>query len=339
MLSLDRLQLMRGGKKIVSDASMDVYHGDWLSLLGPSGSGKSTLLNAIMGFLVPRKGRILWKGKILNDDRKMMVFANQRKFAHVAQDSVVFPHLSLIDNMTLGLGHLAKNMRRSLGLGMIEKLGLLGKDGQIGSEFSGGEQQRICIGRALLTKPELLLLDEPFNHLDRVTRAELWNLVKKLCAEEHTTVLHVTHDPEESLSLADRIAILIDGKIGRIGSPREIYDHPQCFQRDALLGPINRISPDCWLKHWSRTPLSKELFLRPHHMDIALIGQSRFQPNIRGVVKKILYKGHWTEVLVKAHEQLFSVATLQYDEWRVGTDVELAIVPQKLLDAVISHSP
>ena len=210
---------------ILNNLSLCVEEGEFLSLLGPSGCGKSTLLKTIAGILPATKGHIL-----LGEQDVTTLPIHKRNTVIVFQDMRLFPNMNVADNVAFPL--------KMQGIGKVERLKtaeeLLAKVQMSGygkrriSEISGGQQQRVALARALAARPRLLLLDEPFSALDENLREEMRELVMKLHKEFGMTTILVTHDREEALSMSDRVAVMFEGQIHQLGTPREVYAHPSC---------------------------------------------------------------------------------------------------------------
>ena len=208
---------------VLKDLSIEVAEGEFLSLLGPSGCGKTTLMKTIAGILPAATGRILLDGK---DITKLPI--HQRGTVIVFQDMRLFPHKSVLENVAfpLKMQGVPKADRLKTAKELLQKV-QMGDFGQRKPvELSGGQQQRVALARALAAKPKLLLLDEPFSALDENLREEMRALVLELRREFDMTVILVTHDRAEALSMSDRVALLFDGQIAQIGTPRAVYHRP-----------------------------------------------------------------------------------------------------------------
>ena len=207
----------------VKDLSLDVYKGEFLSLLGPSGCGKTTTLRAIAGFVAPFEGDIRIAGQSV-----LEVPPNHRNIGMVYQDFALFPHMTVAENVAFGM-KMRKVPGAEIALRVPKILALL-KLGAFGERYpnqlSGGQQQRVALARALVINPSVLLLDEPLASLDRQLRADMQFELRQLQREVGITTVFVTHDQEEALSLSDRIAVMNAGKILQVDTPRAIYDHP-----------------------------------------------------------------------------------------------------------------
>lgn len=235
---LSQVRRVYDGKAVVDAVSLTAPEGKVLALLGASGSGKSTLLRLIAG-LEPVDGGEIRIGDDLVSTPKRTLPAEARRVGMVFQDYSLFPHLNAGANVAFGLTQLARAERDALALQWLDRVGLGHRAGAYPHELSGGEQQRVALARALAPKPRAILLDEPFSGLDPVLREELRQVTMDALAETHTTALFVTHDAEEALLVADRLAILKAGRLLQEAAPREAYDRPASIAAAAALGPIN----------------------------------------------------------------------------------------------------
>ncbi len=232
-LTLSQLCKRFGEKEVVKDLSLFLEQGQLLCMLGSSGCGKTTTLNMIGGFLTPDQGQIMLDGQDITHTPP-----EQRPVTTVFQSYGLFPHMTVLQNVVYGLKFRACSKReaRQKGLHYLELVGLSGyADARI-YEISGGQQQRVALARALIVEPKLCLLDEPFSNLDAALRVKMREELKKLQQELGMTMVFVTHDQEEALILADKIAILDQGRLVQYGAPLEIYRHPAEPFLTAFLG-------------------------------------------------------------------------------------------------------
>jgi sulfate transport system ATP-binding protein len=231
-----------GGTAALGDVSLKVESGELVALLGPSGSGKTTLLRIIGGLEFPDNpnAQVLYHGKDVTS-----LPAHKREAGFAFQHYALFRHLTVFENIAFGL-RVKPFWRRPRESQIRERVGKLLKLIQLEafakrypSQLSGGQRQRVALARALAVEPKVLLLDEPFGALDAKVRKELRHWLRTLHEEIHVTTLFVTHDQEEALEVAGRVAILRDGKIEQIGTPEEIYDHPATPFVFDFLGNVN----------------------------------------------------------------------------------------------------
>ena len=225
-----------GAAVAVDGVSLEIGRGEFFCLLGPSGCGKSTLLRLLAGFEEPDRGRILLDGRDLAG-----VPPHRRPLNMMFQSYALFPHLTVAGNVAYGLKQ-ERLPRREIALRVEEMLRLVQLDGlgaRYPAQISGGQRQRAALARALAKRPRVLLLDEPLGALDRRLREETQGELKALQAELGTTFVMVTHDQAEAMALADRIAVMREGRILQSGPPREIYERPASRFVAAFLGDIN----------------------------------------------------------------------------------------------------
>jgi iron(III) transport system ATP-binding protein len=238
-LGVEGIAKSYGSTVVLSDVALTVPAGGFAAVLGPSGSGKTTLLRLIAGFDQPDRGRIALGGETLDDGHEH-VPAHRRRIGYVPQEGLLFPHLSVAENVGFGLPRRTRGGARVAEL--LELIGLGGLGHRRPHELSGGQQQRVAVARALAPEPRLILLDEPFAALDASLRDSLRAEVKQLLASLGTTVVLVTHDQEEALSLADVVAILYDGRIVQHAAPRAVYQRPETLAVAHFLGDTNLIA-------------------------------------------------------------------------------------------------
>ncbi len=213
-----------GGFNAVSDFSLEVGRGEFVTFLGPSGCGKTTTLRMIAGFDRPTSGEILLNGKSITE-----LPPNKRPINTVFQRYALFPHMNIYENIAFGLKQ--KKMDRALITKKVKKVlelvDLEGFENRSVSTLSGGQQQRVAIARALVNEPEILLLDEPLGALDLKMRKEMQLELKAMHDELGITFIYVTHDQEEALTMSDKIVVMSEGKIQQIGTPEDIYNEPK----------------------------------------------------------------------------------------------------------------
>jgi multiple sugar transport system ATP-binding protein len=227
-----------GALLALREVSLDVRDGEFVALLGPSGCGKTTLLRAVAGLDPQTSGRILIGGRDVSG-----LPPRSRGLAMVFQNYAVFPHLRVRDNIAFGLvmtgaakDRIERQVARATKLMHIEAL-----LDRYPAQLSGGQRQRVAVARALAVEPAVLLMDEPLSNLDALLRLEMRAELKAVLAEARTTTLYVTHDQTEAMGLADRIAIMHDGRIEQIGTPLEIYRQPKSMFVGGFIGnpPMN----------------------------------------------------------------------------------------------------
>ena len=226
------------GVTALSGASLEVKAGTLLALLGPSGCGKTTLLRLIAGLDRPHEGAIEVDGRVV-ESASVHVAPERRQVGLVFQEYALFPHLSVADNVAFGL---PRGPNRSARVqDMLRQVRLDGVGWRMPHELSGGQQQRVALARALAPHPRLIMLDEPFSNLDPALRGGVRREVRRLLRAANATAIIVTHDQEEALSLADEVAVMMDGRILQQASPAALYRRPASRRVAEFVGDINVI--------------------------------------------------------------------------------------------------
>src|SRR5262245_34444177 len=235
-LDVSDLEVGYGAVGVLNRVSVHVEPGAFVALLGASGCGKTTLLRAISGFVAVRAGRISVAGRDITH-----LPPDQRGMAMVFQSYALWPHMTMAQNIGYGL-KLRNVAKDKIAARVAEVVAMLKLDGLAErnvTQLSGGQRQRVALGRALAINPEILLLDEPLSNLDARIREEVRHEIKTLQQTLGITTVHVTHDRQEAMVMADRIAILDAGRIAQIGNPEEIYHHPNSLFVATFLGAGN----------------------------------------------------------------------------------------------------
>ena len=269
-ISVHSISKQFGDFTALEDVSLEIPEGSLTALLGPSGSGKSTLLRIIAGLETFDSGAVLLDSRDVSE-----VTPQKRGIGFVFQHYAAFAHMSVRDNIAFGLS-IRKRPKAEIKTRVDELLELVGLAkwaGQRPSQLSGGQRQRMALARALAPAPSQLLLDEPFGALDAIVRAELRGWLRRLHDEQGTTTVLVTHDQEEAMEIADRIAVMSAGRIEQVGSPREIYDAPASEFVMGFVGPVSRLG--------SR-------LVRPHDMTLSLVP---LDGAIEAMVRRVVHLG------------------------------------------------
>jgi sulfate/thiosulfate transport system ATP-binding protein len=254
----------------LQDVSLVVPEGSLTALLGPSGSGKSTLLRIIAGLETADSGTVL-----LDGDDVTVARPQDRGIGFVFQHYAAFQHMSVFENVAFGL-RIRKRPKAEVVKRVNELLGLVGLtqwSGQRPHQLSGGQRQRMALARALAVQPRVLLLDEPFGALDATVRAELRQWLRRLHDEQGVTTVLVTHDQEEAMEVADRIAVMQTGRIEQVGSPREIYDTPASEFVMTFVGPVSRLDGK---------------LVRPHDLTVSL---EEAEGSVEAMVARVVHLG------------------------------------------------
>jgi iron(III) transport system ATP-binding protein len=220
----------------VAGFDLEVRAGELLVLFGPSGCGKTTVLRLIAGIDSPDSGEIWIGGRKVTGD--CWVPPEERRVGMVFQDWALFPHLSVEENVGFGIRG-PKRQKRDRVAEVLDLVQLTGLEKRMPHELSGGQQQRVALARALAPHPQVILLDEPFSNLDASLRADLRGEVRRVLTKAGTTAVFVTHDREEALSIADRIAVMVNGKVLEVGPPDQLYSDPSDALVARMLGDAN----------------------------------------------------------------------------------------------------
>jgi putative spermidine/putrescine transport system ATP-binding protein len=235
-LDVDNLTVRYGGAVAVDGVSLAIEPGEVVALLGPSGCGKTTLLRVIAGFVRQAGGRVLVDGTAIDH-----LPANQRNVGIVFQNYALFPHMTVAENVAYGLrarGQRGASVELRIER-MLEMVQLGAFRARLPRQLSGGQQQRVALARALAVEPSILLLDEPFAALDRNLRLDMQIEVKRLQRQLGLTTILVTHDQDEAMSIADRIAVMNKGKVEQFDTPVAVYDRPKTLFVNGFIGTTN----------------------------------------------------------------------------------------------------
>lgn len=305
-ISIKGLTRTFGAVRAVAGVDLDIYEGEFLTLLGPSGSGKTTVLRMIAGFEKPDAGVILLGSK---DVAQLPPY--ERDVNTVFQDYALFPHMNVLANIEYGLRvkGVSKDERRTRALEALKQVRLEGYEDRKPSQLSGGQRQRVALARALVNRPAVLLLDEPLGALDLKLREQMQLELKELQREVGITFIFVTHDQEEALTMSDRIAVFNNGRIEQLGTPREIYENPRSAFVSEFVGQTNKLSID-----------GRRINVRPEHITLSKSGNSQGH-SISGTVTDLIFVGATTRFRFKAADGSTLISTNTDVEIRVGDAV------------------
>jgi putative spermidine/putrescine transport system ATP-binding protein len=312
------LSLVYGTTKALDDVSLDFPDGQLFGLLGPSGSGKTTLLRCIAGFVFPDRGSVTIGGESVE-----RVPVERREIGMMFQSYALFPNMNVADNIGFGLkvrhvekAEIARQVGEALELVHLEGLG-----NRRPHALSGGQRQRVALARAIVTRPRVLLLDEPLSALDKALRSEMQVELRRIQREVGITTIFVTHDQEEALTLSDQIGILRAGRLVRSGPPRTLYHAPEDRFTASFLGEANffdgtpeegglRLAGGTLLPWPGGRALGvRTLAVRPEEMTISPVGLPMPQGScvVRGELGSITFSGPTAICRVFGESQLFSV--------------------------------
>lgn len=304
-----------GDVTAVRDLDLHVQPGEFLSMLGPSGSGKTTVLRMIAGFEDTTRGTIELSGV---DVTRVPPFS--RQVNTVFQDYALFPHLTIAENVGYGLkvrgeGKVARAERVAAALAQVR---LSAVADRLPHQLSGGQRQRIALARALILRPQVLLLDEPLGALDKQLREEMQIELKQIQREVGITFIFVTHDQEEALTLSDRVAVFNDGKIEQIGTAREVYEFPQTEFVARFLGLSNIIPAE---RAARLTGEPSMISIRPERMRLLAPGAALAAGDLAvdGTVSETVYTGPSTRYIVETADGLRLIAERHNDHHPTAT--------------------
>jgi len=276
-----------GIKKAYSGFSLnvdfDVSNGEFISILGPSGSGKTTALHIIAGFIHQDSGKILKDGIDVS-----FLPSSKRNIGIVFQDYALFPYLSVFSNIAFGLKikHFTEKSIKETVNNLSEQLGIAHILNKYPDMISGGEKQRVAVARAMVVKPDVLLMDEPLSSLDAKIREKLMKDLKEFHRRFSTTIIYVTHDQSEAMYLSNRIILMDNGRIDQIGTPIDLYEHPKTVFAREFIGKVNRLAIN-----------GEERYIRPEEIIIRRNGR------MEGTVKEISYLNGVAEISVKMQSE------------------------------------
>lgn len=333
----------RASVPALNSVDLNVVNGEFFTVLGPSGSGKSTLLSLLAGFERVSQGRITIAGVDMTDSPPY-----KRNIGMVFQDYVLFPHMTVFDNVYFPLKARKFGPSRGKGLGdrvheVLKTVGLDGYEERRPAQLSGGQQQRVALARALVYEPAVLLMDEPLSSLDRKLRKQLQAELVNLHSTVKTTIIFVTHDQDEAMSLSDRIAILSNGEVQQIGTPSNLYEDPKSLFVATFIGDANifvgvttpsgfrleGIGTEVGAKHDLRADEPASLVVRPESLLLEPLaeGVTSEPEDIIGTVTQMTYRGSHLDVSVKLADGTTGMALIGAHEsgrFTPGTPVRLS---------------
>jgi iron(III) transport system ATP-binding protein len=248
-VSVQQVVKLFGRVRALDAVSLEIARGELFFLLGPSGCGKTTLLRTIAGFYEPDSGRVLF-----GDQDVTHVAPQYRNTGMVFQNYALWPHMTVEVNVGFGLRvrHVARGERRRRIAEALDLVHMSAYARRKPNQLSGGQQQRIALARALVIRPQCLLLDEPLSNLDAKLRLEMRGEIRRLCKDAGLTGIYVTHDQKEALSIADRMAVMFEGRLGQVGPPRELYQRPANAATADFLGETNFLTATVRESHGSK---------------------------------------------------------------------------------------
>ena len=239
LLKVKNLNFKSRNKNIISNINFSLNKGEVLSILGPSGSGKSTILKLLAGLFKPHDGTIHLLNNLISSNNTLAP-TGERNIGLMFQEEVLFPHLTVYKNIAFGIEKLED--KDNLINKYLKNFGLVELRNNYPDSLSGGEKQRVSLARILITKPKILLMDEPFSSLDKNLRTDICDYTIKILREKKISVIFVTHDVNEAFRISNRILILKDGNVQQIDAPEKIYNFPESKYTAELVSDINQFS-------------------------------------------------------------------------------------------------
>ena len=311
LLKIQNLSKSFDNKKAVNNISFTLEKGEILAILGESGSGKTTLLHLIGALQEPETGILLLEGKRITPPSEKLI-AGHPDIKLVRQDYGLFPNISIRENIAYALRYYEETYRNKRVDKLLKLSGLDKVQTHLPREVSGGEQQRAVIAKAIAEQPKLLLLDEPFSHLDAVNKRRLKTEILRLIKAEEVSCIFVTHDVSDAYGMADRLAVMRKGKILQLDSPQKVYEHPVNRYVADITGEVNIVNEE-----WLAKAGVKNLYIRPEQ--IKLVPQSPLKAKILSVK----FLGNYYEILLKCLEQ--ELKMFSFEALTIGTEISIEI--------------
>lgn len=343
---LDGVSKAFGEVWAIEDVSLEVAPGELFFLLGPSGCGKTTLLRLIAGFYRPDRGRIFF-----GDREVTHLPPHRRNTAMVFQNYALWPHMTVWENVAYGLKvrRVGREKLRERVEEVLEIVRMAEYADRFPGQLSGGQQQRVALARALVVEPKVVLLDEPLSNLDVKLRLEMREEIRRIHERVGRTMIYVTHDQKEALSMADRLAVLDSGRIWQVGSPRQVYARPENRKVAEFIGEANfiagkvvrfgervEVETDVGLLRSSAfpkgLPMGREVqvMVRPEALRIGGRGGNRLE----GAVERVMYLGDVEQYFVRLRDGVLWKAVEAHPKGRladVGEQVVLSCDPEDLI--------
>lgn len=337
-LELEGIARRFGTVSALETISLSLVRGEVVCLVGQSGCGKSTLLRVIAGIERPDRGRVVLDGDEVSGPRAH-VEPEERNIGFMFQDYALFPHLNVHDNILFGLKRLDRRAARQRCTEIISRLGLERLADRFPHMLSGGEQQRVALARALAPQPKILLMDEPFSNLDRSLRDGIRSETIALLRDLGTTVIMVTHDPEEALSTGDRVVLMRAGQIVQEGTGEEIYERPASAYAAEFFSAYNKVPGACF-KGFLETPLGRfsapgfadgdnaTVYIRPHCLQLGCEGEG-----VDCTVVECALVGEIEQILlsVAALSEPVKIRSTERRRLNAGQKVRLSVASEQVL--------
>jgi ABC-type Fe3+/spermidine/putrescine transport system ATPase subunit len=334
-LVIQHLHIHYGNQPVIQDFSLTVQDGELVSILGPSGAGKTTILKAVAGLLHPAQGEIL-----LNDIPLDRLPPEKRDAVMVFQKPLLFPFMNVEQNIAFGLrmlGRLGQEEKQQIEE-ILDLVQLTGLNRRKVHELSGGQQQRVSLARALVLKPEILLLDEPLSNLDANLRQQMRELIKHIQSQTHITMLFVTHDQAEALMLSHRVTLLLDGRVRQVGPPQKLFYEPVDVDVAQFFGGCNffhgHMKNDVFHSEIGDFPVEKPITSNGHRLTATIRPEDIVisidaAQGIEAIVQSINFEGSTTRIRVQIHNNDYWVLTPD-PGFSQGQSVRLYFPPEKI---------
>ncbi|UTA68819.1 ABC transporter ATP-binding protein [Emticicia sp. 21SJ11W-3] len=311
LLKIQNLSRSFDDKKAINNISFALRKGEILAILGESGSGKTTLLHLIGALQEPDEGELLLEGNRITPPSRKLI-AGHPDIKLVRQDYGLFPNISIRENIAYELRYYEENYRNKRVDKLLKLSGLDKVQTHLPREVSGGEQQRAVIAKAIAEQPKLLLLDEPFSHLDAVNKRRLKTEILRLIKAEEVSCIFVTHDVSDAYGMADRLAIMRKGKILQLDNPQTVYQHPANRYVAEITGEVNIVNED-----WVAKAGIKHQFVRPEQIRLALLSP------LKATVLSVKFLGSYYEISLKCLEQ--ELKMFSFEALVVGAEIGIEI--------------
>ena len=324
-----------GKKEVIRDIDLEVYEGEFLTLLGSSGCGKTTILRSISGLDIPTSGKVY-----IDDEDVTDLEPQLRQVNTIFQNYALFPLMTIYDNIAFGLRmkKVPEDEIKTRVNEMLELVHLVGYEKRYPRDLSGGEQQRVSVARGLINRPKVLLLDEPLSALDLKLRMMMQIELKMLQRKLGITFIYVTHDQDEALSMSDRIVVLRNGKIEQIDNPNDIYDKPNSLYVAEFIGDANTFKSKIkdiddkylYLENGMVGNINGEydvgdnvdIVIRPENIKIS--NSLKEKNSFSGIVKELIYDGSSTKLIFKMDNRMIKVVVFGNDKvYKVGQELNL----------------
>jgi putrescine transport system ATP-binding protein len=337
-LRIDNVTKRFGETLAVNDVSLDIERGEIFALLGSSGCGKSTLLRVLSGFETPTSGRVWLDGKDVTD-----LPPYERPMNMMFQSYALFPHLNVWENVAFGLKRdgVAKAEIQQRVEDMLQLVQLQKFAKRSPHQLSGGQQQRVALARSLVKRPQLLLLDEPLGALDKKLREETQVELVKIIKQVGVTCVMVTHDQDEAMTMADRIAVMSDGRFLQVGAPSEVYEYPNCRFVADFIGNVNLIDGEIVVDDAEKTVIQSDVCsffvghgisghlgmqvtvaLRPEKIHLSLENLANTHNSVACTVESLSYFGSYTSYHLKlANGALFQARVTNTDRHHENIEI------------------